>query len=115
MTGLEPLQHRQVLVQRVDLAADRARPFDHAVAEFGGHRAPPVTDQELHAELGFELADVLGDVRLHRPQAVGGRGEAAFFGHREQGVELAYVHGLAPVPSRFRVALAGPGAISSTD
>ena len=80
-------------MQRFDLAANRARSFDDAGAEFGRHRAAAVADQQLHAQLGLELANVLGDVRLHRPQAVGGRGEAALFGHREQGVELPYIHG----------------------
>ena len=57
-----------------------------------GHRAAPVPHEQLHAELGFELADVLGDVRLHRVEAVGGGGERAFFGDREQRLELADVH-----------------------
>ena len=53
-------------------------------------RRPP--DQQLHPQLGLELADVLGDVRLHRVQAVGGGREAARLGHGQQCLELAYVH-----------------------
>ena len=87
-------------MQRLDLAADRAGPFDHAHAELGGHRAPAAANEQLHAELGFELAHVLGDVRLDRVEAVGGGRETALLGHREQGFELANVHDLAPLPSR---------------
>ena len=79
-------------MQRLDLAADRPGPLEHPHAELGGHRAPPAPHEELHAELGLELADVLGDVRLHRVEAVGGGGEGALLGHREQGLELAKVH-----------------------
>ena len=57
-----------------------------------GHRAPPAPHEQLHAELGLELADVLRDVRLHRVEAVGGGGEGAFLGDREQRFELAHVH-----------------------
>ena len=92
MPRLEALQHRQVLAQRLDLAADRPRPLDHAHAELGRHRPPPAPDEQLHAELGLELADVLRHVRLHRVEAVGGGGEGALLGHREQGFELANVH-----------------------
>ena len=98
MTGLEPLQHREVRAQRVELAADRPRPLEHPHAELGRHGAPPIPHEELHAELGFELADVLGDVRLHRVEPVGGGREGALFGDREQRFELADVH--AEPPSR---------------
>ena len=97
--GLEALQHREVLVQRLDLAADRAGPFDHPHAELGRDGAPPAPDQQLHAELGLELAHVLGDVRLHRVQPVGGGGEAARLGHGQQGLELAHVHGVLLIRS----------------
>ena len=70
--GLEPLQHREVLVQRLDLAADRPGPLDDAHAELGRHGPPPAPHEQLHAELGLELAHVLGHVRLHGVQLVGG-------------------------------------------
>ena len=38
--GLEPLQHREVLAQRLDLAADGPGPVEHPDAELGRHRRP---------------------------------------------------------------------------
>ena len=87
--GLEALQHRQVLAQRLDLAADRAGPFDDPHPELGRDGAPPAPHQQLHAELGFELANVFGDVRLDRVQQVGGLGEAPGLGHGQERFELA--------------------------
>ena len=92
MTGLEPLQHREVLAERVELAADGARPVEDALAELRGHRAPPSPHEELHAELRFELLDVARHVRLHGVQPVGRGREGALLGHREQGFELSQVH-----------------------
>ena len=90
---LEALQHREVLAQRLELAADRPGPVEDPDPEFGGHGAPPVAHEELHAELGFELVDMPGHVRLDCVEAVGGGGERPFFGNREQCLELAQVHG----------------------
>ena len=92
VAGLEPLQHGEVAMQRVELAADRPRPLQHLHAELRGHRAPPIPHDELHAEVGFELAHVLGDVRLHRVEAIRGGGERALFGDRQQRLELPDVH-----------------------
>ena len=80
------------LLQRLDLAANGACPVEHPIAELGGHGATAPPHEELDAELGFELAHVLGDVRLHGVEAVGGGGEAALFGHGQEGLELANVH-----------------------
>ena len=83
----------------------RAGPVEHPHAELGRHGAPAAPDEQLHAELGLELADVLGDVRLHRVQPVGGGGERAFLGDREQRLELAEVHcSSGPLPEPIRPA-----------
>ena len=64
----------------------RAGPVEHDPARTrSARRAAAAADEQLHAELGLELADLVGDVRLHRVQAVGGRGERALLGDREQG------------------------------
>ena len=91
--GLQALQHRQVAVQRVELAADRPCPLEHLHAELGGHRAPAVAHDQLHAEIRFELAHVLGHVGLHGVEAVGRGREGPLFGHRQEGFELPDVHG----------------------
>ena len=105
MTGLETLEHRQVLAQRLQLAADGPRPVEHADAELGRHRAPAAANEELDAELGLELVHVPRDVRLHGVQPVGRRGERALLGHREQSLELAYVHCRSPRPARAQTHL----------
>ncbi len=90
--GLQALDHRDVLVQRVELAADRTCAVQHTSAELGRCGAAAAAYEQLDAELLLELADVLGDVRLDRVEAVGGRGEAALLGDCEQRLELAKVH-----------------------
>ena len=100
VAGLEALQHRQVLAQRLELAADRPGPVEHPDPELGRHRAPAAPHEELHAELGLELVDVPGHVRLHRVEPVGGGREGALLGHREQRFELAKVHATPPRPAR---------------
>ena len=99
---LQSLQHREVAPQCVELAADGARPLEHLHAELGRDRAAPVAHEQLHAEVGFELADVLRDVRLHRVEAVGRGRERTFFGDREQRFELADVDDALPGPNRVR-------------
>ena len=66
-----PCSIERSLPQRVELAADGPGPLEHPHTELGRDRAPPVPHEQLHAELGFELADLLRDVRLHRVEAVG--------------------------------------------
>ena len=88
---LEALQHRHVTAERLELAADRPRPRQHPHAEFRGHCAPAVPHEQLHSERGFELANVLRDVGLHRVQPIRRGGERAFFGHREERLELTDV------------------------
>ncbi len=94
---LEALEHRYVLVQRFDLAADGARPVEDAHAELGWRGAAPAAHEQLHAELALELTDVLGDVRLDRVQAVGGGRETAFLGDREERLELTKIHLATPL------------------
>ena len=71
-------------------------------AELRGRTPPPIPHDELHAEVGFELADVLRDVRLHRVQAVGRGRERTFFGDGEQRFELADVDAALPGPNCVR-------------
>ena len=96
--GLEALQHREVLAQRLELTADRPGPVEHPDPELGGHGAPAAAHEQLHAQLGLELMDVPRHVRLHCVEAVGRRGERPFFGHCEQRLELAKVHADPPRP-----------------
>ena len=64
----------------------------------------PAPGEQRDAELGLELADLLGDVRLHRAQRVGGRGERALLVDGDQRLEMAQLHDVPPSP---------PGRISS--
>ena len=57
--------------------------------ELGGLGAPPAAHEHRNAELHLELPDLVGDVRLHGVERVGGGGERAFFGDGEEGVEVA--------------------------
>ena len=72
-----PCSIERSLAQRLELAADAAGPLEHRLAELGRDGAPPAPHEELDAELGLELADLLGDVRLDGVEAVGGGRERA--------------------------------------
>ena len=84
--GLETLQHRQVLAQRLDLTANRPGPFDD----------PPAPDQELDAQLGFELADMLRHIGLDGVQPIGGGREASRLGDGQERLQLANIHASPP-------------------
>ncbi len=92
MTRFETLQHRKVLVERLDLAANRPRPLDDPDPELRRDRSPPSADQQLNAQLRLELADVLRHVGLHGVEMVGGGRETARFGDGQERLELANVH-----------------------
>ena len=92
MPGFETLQHREVGAHRLELAVHPARSLEHDAAELGGLRAAPAANEQRHAELRLELADLVGHVRLHGVQRVGRGRERAFLGDREQGLELAQLH-----------------------
>ena len=97
VTGLEALEHREVGPQVFELAADVAGPLEHERAELGRHGSPPAPAEEGDAQLLLELADLVGDVRLHRVEAIGGRGERPRVLDRQQRVEVAQLHG-RPIP-----------------
>ena len=56
--------------------------------------------EQRDAELGLELADLVGHVRLHRAQRVGGGGERALLVDGDQRVEMAQLHGVPFVGPR---------------
>ncbi len=88
VADLEPLQHRQIGPQRVELTPDPPCALEHDLTAVGGLGATPAADEQLRAELGLELADLLRDVRLHRGQGVGRRRERPFVGDGEHCVEM---------------------------
>ena len=100
---LQALQRGDVLVEHLELAPDPAGVGEHDLARLGRGRARPAPGEQGDAELGLELADLLGHVRLHGPQEVRGRGERALLVDRDQGLEVAQLHG------RLLSALASPG------
>ena len=65
---------------------------EHDLPRLGRGRAGPAPGEERDAELGLELADLLGHVRLDRPQRVRGRGERPLLVDRDQGLEMAQLH-----------------------
>jgi hypothetical protein len=96
VTGAQPLQHRQVGLHGLELAADAAGPLEDHLAALGRGRPPPAANQQVGAELLFELANLLGHVGLDRRQRVGGGGERTLLGDGEQGVEMPKFHRHAP-------------------
>ena len=57
-----------------------------------GGRPAAAPGEQRHAELGLELADLVRDVRLDRPERVGGRGEGALLVDGDQRVQMAQLH-----------------------
>ncbi len=92
VAGLETLEHREVGPEGVELAADVTRALEHEVSELGRHRAAAAPGEEDHPELLLELADLVGDVRLHRVQSIGGPGERPGVLDRQQGLEVTKIH-----------------------
>ena len=99
MAGFEPLQHRQVGAHRLELALHAARALEHDQAELCGFGSPPAPDEDRHAELRLELANLVGDVRLHRVEGVGRGGERSLPVDGQQCLEMAELHG-CPLPAR---------------
>ena len=62
----QPLQHRQVGLHGLELAADPPGPLEDRDPALRRHRSAPAANQQVGAELLFELADLLGHVRLNR-------------------------------------------------
>ncbi len=93
VSGVETLEQRDVGAHRFELALDATRTVEHQQAELGGLGAAPAAHEQRHPELGLELAHLVGHVRLHRRQRVGGGGERPFLGDGEQRLEVAELHG----------------------
>ena len=94
--GFEPLQQREVGAHRLELAVHAAGALEHERAELGRLGAPAAAHEQRHAELGLELAHLVGHVRLHGRQRVGGGGERPLLGDREQRVEVSELHVTLP-------------------
>ncbi len=56
------------------------------------HHALAVTQEQLDAERGLQLADAGGDIGLHAVQAGGGAGDAAFLHHGAEDFQGSQVH-----------------------
>src|SRR5207253_1986982 len=67
-------------------------PLDHSNAELGRNRDPPSAHQQLDAQLGLELADVLGHIGLHGVELIGGGRETSGLGDGQEGLQLTNVH-----------------------
>ena len=91
---LQPLERGELLVQQVQLPSDPPRPCQHDPARLRGRRAAAPAGEQRDPELGLELADLVGHVRLHRAQRVGRRGERALLVDGHEGVEMAQLHGV---------------------
>ena len=103
MPRAQSLQHREVGLHGLELTADPARPLEDRGAALGRHRSPPAANQQIGTELLFELADLLGHVRLNGRQHVGGGGEGALLGDGQQRVEVPEFHRLAPLVARVPI------------
>ena len=91
--GVETLQQCDVGAHRFELALDAPRAVEHEQTELGRLGTAPAAHEQRHAELGLELAHLVGHVRLHRRQRVGGGGERALLGDGEQRLEVTELHG----------------------
>ena len=89
---LEALEEREVDPHGLELAPDAAGPVEHHPAELGRGGPPPAPDEDGHAEFPLQLADLLGDVRLHRVEHIGRRRERPRLGDGQQGVEVPDFH-----------------------
>ena len=91
--GVETLEQRDVGAHRFELPLHPTRTVEHQQTEFGGLCTAPAAHEQRHPELGLELAHLVGHVRLHRRQCVGGGGERPFLGDGEQRLEVSELHG----------------------
>jgi hypothetical protein len=57
-------------------------------------QALALTQEQLDAQLLFELAQARRQVRWHPVQALGGAGDRAFLGHGLKDTQLAELHGI---------------------
>ncbi|GGY32442.1 hypothetical protein GCM10010384_44780 [Streptomyces djakartensis] len=48
--------------------------------------------EQLDAELGLQLADLLGERRLGHVEPLGGAAEVAFLGHRHEVPQVTQIH-----------------------
>lgn len=67
---------------------------DHPLARFGGTDAAGGADEQLVTQLGFGLAQELGQAGLGHEQALGGPGDAFFLGQGYQVMEFVEIHGI---------------------
>ena len=95
---VEPLQQREVGAHRLELAVDPTRAVEHEDAELGGLGPLAAAHEQRHAELRFELAHLVGDVRLDGRERIGGGRERPFLGDGEQRVEMPELHGTLLTP-----------------
>ena len=92
VAGFEPAQHRDVLAECLDLAADAPGPVEHHGTELGCFGAPAVAHEQRNAQLILELAHDVGHIRLHGVEHIGSRGERPPLVDGEHRVEVAELH-----------------------
>lgn len=76
----------------VDVGEDRARPFEVGPAGVGEVDAAGGAVEQLDAQLGLQLADLLGERRLGHVEPLGGATEVAFLGHRHEVSQMTQIH-----------------------
>jgi len=62
------------------------------VGSQGGQQALVAAFEQAQVEAVFQLADLLGERRLGKRQALGGTAYVAFFVHRDEITQLAEIH-----------------------
>ncbi len=67
--GVETLEQRDVGAHRFELPLHTTRTVEHQQTELGRLRTAPAAHEQWHAELGLQLAHLVGHVRLHGRQA----------------------------------------------
>ncbi len=76
----------------VDVGEDRACPLEVGPAGLGEVDAAGGAVEQLDAELGFQLADLLGERRLGHVEPLGGATEVTLLGHRHEVPKVAQIH-----------------------
>jgi hypothetical protein len=83
----------EFLARALDLMQDAAPVRQQQLAGLGGHRAPPVSDQQVLPQLHLEQAHLTAQGGLGHVQGRRRPGEAAQLGHTDEVFDLFEVHG----------------------
>jgi hypothetical protein len=78
------------------LREDAAGPLEERAAACGERHPPAVACEQRHVERVLETTDLPAEMRLRHPQPRGRPREAQLFRDRDEELEMAIVHALAP-------------------